>query len=155
MRYGLFLFVIIFLGSCKIQSPEFKKMETWSVSSASTERLMIDNQIVLYNPNNVKGIQLKKICLAIDINSKNIGDLEKEYKMIIPSRSEFKIPVSIQLKSINSLLSSMVTIFSSSTSEIELSVKGFAEFKYFLFKRNIPVQYHQKINLNSIININK
>ena len=57
---------------------------------------MLTANAIFYNPNNMRG-KLKKIDIEIFVNGKKAGSVNQQLKTVIPSKSEFTVPIEVKL----------------------------------------------------------
>lgn len=151
-RLILFAFGFCILISCKYTSPEFRRLETWKVNNVSASEVVLTNDAIFFNPNNYGRVHLKKLNLDIYANNKKIGYVENidNSKVNINASSEFSIPFSVTLKTLNLIgeLGSMIDIIMGKS--IDIQIKGQLVAKSFIFKKQIPIEFNKPISLKDI-----
>ena len=92
----LTLTAAVILNSCKMPDEEIVLRDIKDVvADVSTDPVLKGNAI-FYNPNNVRG-KLKHISVDIYVNGKKAGKVKKDYKIAIPKKSEFTVPIEVEL----------------------------------------------------------
>ena len=103
MRFSNFatLLFLVFpaclLFSCSSpKSLEYRSFKNFKIEQAGFASSAITMDIVYYNPNRF-GLQLKHTDLDIYVDNSYLGHTTQEYQIDIPKRSEFSIPVKIDV----------------------------------------------------------
>ena len=144
--------ILSFLASCKFTSPEFRRLETWKVNSVTPSEVSLSNQLVLYNPNKYGGIRLQDLNLEVYANEKKIGIVQNPHnvKTQISGMSEFSIPISVTLKTLDILggIGSIIGIALGKS--VDIHVKGNLEAAALFFKKQIPIDYKKPVSIKDI-----
>ncbi len=145
-------FIASFLTSCKFTSPEFRRLETWKVNSITPSEVSLSNQVVFYNPNKFGGIRLQDLNLEVYANDKKIGIVQNpnNTKTQISSLSEFSVPISVTLKTMDVLGGIGNIIGIALGNSIDIRVKGGVVAGAFLLKKEIPIDYKQPVSIKDI-----
>ncbi len=140
--------LIISVSSCKIYAPVLKSLDKIKVDRSGTTGFIIGTEAVINNPNRGR-IRVKGLNLDVSINNKTIATVGKKTDILIKRGTDFTIPLSIEVKSIESVFSdfkSVLGMFKDMNAEV--SLKGDIKLTAFCFlKYNFPVQYKQKVKL--------
>jgi LEA14-like dessication related protein len=137
----LLVISILILSSCRAPKElVYKDFKDFSVDKLGFSSSAVKMNIVYYNPNNF-GLQLKRTDLDIYIDGTYLGHTSQEYQVNIPSRSDFQIPVKIDVDMKNIFKNALNSLFSK---EVVVKVTG----RIKLGKANVffsmPVNYEGK-----------
>ncbi|BDD06462.1 hypothetical protein [Aureibacter tunicatorum] len=151
MKYRLVIFILMLfaVSSCqKPQPPEFKYIENVVVGSGEDNKLKLSADAVLYNPNN-KDLKLKEISLLVSVGDTDLGKVDKEYDLDIPSEDEFMVPITIEFlpEKINNQLLNLAFGFLGGKSSVEVHYLGFVKVKAHGITFKVPVDYKSKVNI--------
>lgn len=144
--------ILSFFASCKFTSPEFRRLETWKVNAITPSEVTLSNQVIFYNPNKYGGIHLQDLNLEVYANDKKIGVVQNpdNTKTNVSSTSEFSIPISVTLKTMDVLGGIGNIIGIAMGNSIDIRVKGAVVAGAFMFKKQIPIEFQQPISLKDI-----
>lgn len=152
MKNFFFLLLILTnLISCKISAPSFKNIGQWQISKINGTQVTVSNTAYFYNPNNIDGIKINGINLAVQTEGKNLGKIDiSEPGMTIPKLSDFQIPISfvINVSDLIGNLSSIISIFSGKT--VDLRCIGDVKVGYAMFSKSVKVDQTIPVNINEI-----
>ncbi len=117
MRFLLILIVIIVFAACnKPQGFDYRGMQNLKIDSVGLTKSKISLELIYFNPNNF-GAELRNVNCNVFVNHNYLGNYVLDTLMLIPKRSEFIIPSSMQVdmkniykNAFNSLLSKQVLI---------------------------------------------
>ena len=145
-------FILSFLAACKFTSPEFRRLETWKVNSVTPSEVSLTNQVVFYNPNKFGGIRLQDLNLEVYANDKKIGYVQnpENAKTQISGTSEFSVPISVTLKTMDVLGGIGNIIGIALGNSIDIRVKGVVVAGAFMLKKEIPIDYKQPVSIKDI-----
>lgn len=148
----ILIFILSFLTSCKFTSPEFRRLETWKVNSVSPSEVSLSNQVVFYNPNKFGGIRLQDLNLEVYANEKKIGIVKnpENIKTQISGMSDFLVPISVTLKTLDILGGIESIIGIALGNSINIHVKGNLKAGLFFFKKQISIDYKQPVSIKDI-----
>ena len=107
----LFGFGILFLTSC--QEPKglvFKEFNNLTLDQLSFAGAAMKVNVVYYNPNNF-GLQLNRADFDIYIDSTYFGHSAQDIQVAIPKRSNFSVPVKVNLDVKNLLKNGITSYF--------------------------------------------
>jgi len=106
-----FLVALFFMSSCRapkdLEYRDFKNLSSDKLGF-STSTFKVD--LVYYNPNNF-GLQLRRTDLDIYIDSNYLGHTAQDYQINIPKRSEFTLPLSIEVDMKNAYKNAIPALF--------------------------------------------
>lgn len=121
--YFLFFIFILFLISCgKVQSFEFKKIESWKMEKLGFNSSILSARLLFYNPNTFT-ITLKHLEGNLTIEGRDVGLCFSDTLMRISPQKEFLLPIAVQLKTGSLLLNGFNFLTKDS---ILLKFNGFA-----------------------------
>ena len=137
---GLFLF-----NACKRPEEDIVLRQIRNVSlDASADPILTANAI-FYNPNNMRG-KLKKIDIEIFVNGKKAGTVNQHLKTVIPSRSEFTIPIEVKLSlKEQGFLDTVLGLIGGRKFEVHYT--GSLKLNYRGFPVHVPVDYKDDIRI--------
>jgi LEA14-like dessication related protein len=91
-----FLLVAFMTFSCQKPDEDIVLRHVKDVVADASSDPMLKAEAVFYNPNKTSG-KLKGIAVDIFVNGKKAGSIDKDYKIKIPARSEFSVPLEVKL----------------------------------------------------------
>lgn len=145
MRW-LTLFLVLALGfdSCKPKEPVvLREVKVRNVSPGKDGNPILTADAILYNPN--KGsLRLKEMDLDILLNGKSTARIDQKLNALIKSKSEFTIPVEVQLKlNETGLLDTILSLFGGKKYEVQFT--GTVRITVSGFPVKIPVNHKEEI----------
>ncbi len=90
------LFTVASLFSCQKPDEDIVLRQVKDVVADASSDPMLKAEAVFYNPNEMSG-KLKGIAVDIFVNGKKAGSIDKDYKITIPAKSEFSVPLEVKL----------------------------------------------------------
>ena len=84
------------LAGCQRPSEDIVLRQVRDVVADATSDPTLKAEAVFYNPNSISG-KLKHIDVEIFVNGKKAGVVKKDYKIKIPAKGEFTVPLEVQL----------------------------------------------------------
>ncbi len=114
------------------------------VVDASTDPILKANAI-FYNPNKMRG-KLKKIDIEIFVNGKKAASVNQQLKTVIPSMSEFAVPLEVKL-SMKELgfMDTLLGVIGGKKFEIRYT--GILKLSYRGFPIQVPVNYKDEVRI--------
>jgi LEA14-like dessication related protein len=101
---------------------------------------------VFYNPNNASG-RLKGISVDIFVNGKKAGSVDRDYKIRIPAKSEFSVPLEVKLNMKE--LGTMQTLLSVlGGNKFDVRYQGKLRLSYRGVPIKVPVDYKDEIRVS-------
>ncbi|HTB52262.1 MAG TPA: LEA type 2 family protein [Ferruginibacter sp.] len=133
----LFATTTLFFSCSSPRALEYRNVSGFSVSKLGFDSSTVNMNIVYYNPNHFS-MQLKRTDLDIFIDSNYVGHTTQDAQVKIPARSEFNIPLSVQVN--------MSTIFQNALAallikSIHVKVSGNIRAGKAHIYKNFPVNY--------------
>ncbi len=146
----VFLIVVVSNKGCKInQSPEFKSINNLSITDFSMSNIKIGSSANFFNPNDI-GITLRKIELSLFVNGKPIGSINQLKSTKIKARSDFAIPLQVNvaqsalLNSVGGLTGAFGAFLGK---EIDIEYRGKITISKFWIPFNLPIYYRMKYKM--------
>ena len=146
--FPILLISIIAFSSCRIQAPEFRRVENARYDTNLQSGLKVGADLVLYNPNFGR-LKLKTYSAEIYADGKKIASLNENCSISIKPRKEFSIPVNATLKPEKNLMEGLKGLFKEVTKkEIDLRITGKVELRSLFYKKSVNIDVNQKIKLD-------
>jgi len=93
---GYLILSLLFFSACQKPDEDIVLRHVKDVVADATSEPTLRAEAVFYNPNNIGG-RLKNIDVEILVNGKKAGKVEKDYKIRIPAKGEFSVPLEVKL----------------------------------------------------------
>jgi LEA14-like dessication related protein len=136
--------VLLLVSSCLPKEEVVLRNVRDIVVDATTEPLLKANA-VLYNPNNVR-IKLRSAKVDVYVNGKKSGHIDQEFKMMIPAKAEFTVPLEVKLNMKE--LGFLDTILGAiGGKKMKVEYKGSIKVTYKGVPVRIPVDYQSDVRL--------
>jgi LEA14-like dessication related protein len=150
--FFLILLAVALFGasSCKVSVPTFKSISNVKFETLSNKSIKLGAEATFHNPNIAK-VKVTDIGVDVLLNDKKIGTLGELPSVVIKPKSDFTIPVGINIQqdaSLPDLLQTVLGFFSDK--EMNLQIQGDVKFKVFCFKYHVPFKHGQKIKLSQL-----
>ncbi|XLS29596.1 LEA type 2 family protein [Flavobacteriaceae bacterium M23B6Z8] len=143
---GLMIITMIMI-SCQKKKPEFLGIDRVSINGLKEEKLLIDIDYSIYNPNNVS-TELRQSSMAVFYKDTLVGNgyLYKEIKL--PASDTITLPVrcEIELKTLSKYYPELIMQDTS-----VFSLKGDSKVDFFMSSFNIAIEDQIAINTKEII----
>ena len=95
--FSVVIIIVLFLfNGCKRPEQDIVLRQIRNVVVDASTAPMLTANAIFYNPNNMRG-KLRKIDIEIFVNGKKAGSVNQQLKTVIPSKSEFTIPIEVKL----------------------------------------------------------
>lgn len=149
LPFFIFSLLSVFLHSCgPLKEPIFQKIENIKPEKLSLNKSILNIDIIYFNPNNAK-LKLKKAEGEAWIDDNFLGHFLIDTLINIPEKSDFRLPVKLQMDMSKIIKSSILAFLSP---EVMIKVTGKARVgKGFLFI-NYPIKYEGRQNLKELLN---
>ena len=135
---GLVLLLSVFFHACSSpKAIEYRDFSNFKVQKLGFQQSRVSLDLKYYNPNNF-GLQLKQTTVNIAINGTPLGGANQEYQITIPKKSEFTIPISMDLDMKNLLKNSWTTL---TNKEVTVTVTGNVKVGKANLFINYPISY--------------
>jgi LEA14-like dessication related protein len=140
----VFVFLSLWMGSCAPKEKIVLRNVRDIVVDATTEPMLKANAI-LFNPNDVR-IKLRSAKIDVYVSGKKSGHIDQEFKMMIPSKSEFTLPLEVKLNMKE--LGLFDTLFGMiGGKKLKVEYKGSIKVNYKGIPVRIPVNYESEVRL--------
>ncbi len=137
---GLLLF-----NGCKRPEEDIVLRQIRNVNIDASADPMLKANAVFYNPNNVRG-KLKKIDIEIFVNGKKAGSVNQHLKTVIPSKSEFTVPIEVKLSlKEQGFLDTVLGLIGGRKFEVHYT--GSLKLNYRGFPVHVPVDYKDEVRI--------
>jgi LEA14-like dessication related protein len=143
------LFILISLGilffQCEKPDQEIVLKRIKDVVVDASSEPMLKANAVFYNPNKVKG-KLKKIKVDIYVNGKKAAEVDQDLKTIIPSQSEFTVPLQVKL-AIKDLgfMDTLLGVIGGK--KFDVRYEGYLRLNYRGIPIKVPVDYKDEVKI--------
>jgi hypothetical protein len=138
--------IVIFLFT-QCQKPdqdiELRRIKDVVVDASSDP--MLKANAVFFNPNKAHG-RLKRIAVEIFVNGKKAADVDQKLKTVIPSRSEFTVPLEVKL-AIKELGFMDTVLGLIGGKKFEVHYKGSLRLSYHGVPIKVPVDYKDDVRI--------
>jgi LEA14-like dessication related protein len=146
-----FTLSLLMLTSCTTTKPlEYGGYENLRISNVSTDPT-VNVDVKLYNPNPV-GLNIKAVSMMLEVDDKNIGNIDLDQSVKIKSKQEFTLPFTFSstLPQVATLSTPALKNFFTG-GEVPLKLSGtFTLQKFFLFKRTYDFEYKDNLRMKEI-----
>ncbi len=119
---------------------EYRDFKNFTVANLGFASSTIKMDLIYYNPNSY-GLQLKRTDLDVYMEGSYIGHTQLEYQITIPKRSEFSIPISLDVDMKNLFKNAFVTILNK---EVNIRITGTIKVGKANIFKSFPVNYSGK-----------
>lgn len=144
LQVSVFLLMFALL-SCQKPEEEIVLKRIKDVVVDATSDPMLKANAIFYNPNKVRG-RLKKISVDIYVNGKKTASVDQKLKTLIPSQSEFTVPIEVKLAMKE--LGFMDTVLGMiGGKKFEVRYEGHVQLSYRGFPIKVPVNYKDEIRV--------
>lgn len=138
------LLMTLLIASCAPKEDIVLRNVRDIVVDATTEPMLKANAI-LYNPNNVR-IKLRSAKIDVYVEGKKSGEIDQEFKMMIPSKAEFTVPLEVKLNMKE--LGLFDTLFGMiGGKKLKVEYKGSIKVNYKGIPVRVPVDYKSDVRL--------
>jgi LEA14-like dessication related protein len=142
--FWLPLFIFLFTQCQKPdQDIELRRIKDVVVDASSDP--MLKANAVFFNPNKAHG-RLKRISVEIFVNGKKAADVDQKLKTVIPSRSEFTVPLEVKL-AIKELGFMDTVLGLIGGKKFEVHYKGTLRLSYHGVPIKVPVDYKDDVRI--------
>jgi len=150
MRVTSLLLVFAFFGlaSCRsLKDPVFNGVGDLAIQKVALGGSTLTANLYFFNPN--MAVKLKRANGTIWLDGALLGEFVLDTAINIPARSDFQVPVSLDVDMKNLLRNSLSAILSDS---ITFRIEGEARLGKGGLYKTYPVRYKGKQNLDDLIN---
>lgn len=114
------------------------------VVDATTDPMLRANA-VFYNPNKVRG-RIKKVKVDIYVNGKKAANVDQNFKLVVPSQSEFTVPIEVKL-AIKELGFMDTVLGLIGGKKFEVRYDGYLKLSYHGIPIKVPVDYKDEVRI--------
>lgn len=143
------LLIIVFLHSCtQPVAPELRSIGAIDLELLSLNEVRLKSEALLYNPNKAL-LVLKESDVDIDLDGKKIASVNKKYDLKIKGKSEFTVPLEVEVKLSDINLDALGATFGFlSSNGQEIHFTGKIKVKVYGVPFTIPVDYVEHVKIN-------
>jgi LEA14-like dessication related protein len=141
----LALLAAVNLQSCKMPDEEIVLRDIKDVVADVSTDPTLKGTAIFYNPNNMRG-RLKHISVDIYVNGKKAGKVKKDYKIAIPRRGEFTVPIEVELN-IKELGLFDTILGMVGGKKFEIRYDGYLRLNYRGLPIRVPIDYKDEVRL--------
>jgi LEA14-like dessication related protein len=134
-----------FLHSCKLPDEEIVLRDIKDVVADVSSDPTLKGVAIFYNPNNMRG-KLKHISVDIYVNGKKAGKVKKDYRIEIPRKSEFTVPIEVELN-IKELGLFDTIMGMVGGKKFEIRYDGYLRLNYRGVPIRVPIDYKDDVRL--------
>jgi LEA14-like dessication related protein len=139
------LLLLILLGSCKTPHEDIVLKQVKDVVADATSDPVLKAEAVFYNPNSMRG-RLKHINVDIYVNGKKAGSVKQDYKIVIPAKGEFSVPLEVKLNMKElGLLDTILGMIGGK--RFDIRYVGHLRLSYHGLPVKVPVDYKSQIKV--------
>jgi LEA14-like dessication related protein len=138
--------ILTLLSACHMPDEDIILKQVKDVVADADTDPMLKAEAVFYNPNNISG-KLKNIRVEIFVNGKKAGVVDKDYKIKIPAKGEFSVPLEVKLnmKELGTLQTLLGLI---GGKKFDIEYVGKLGLTYRGFPVKVPVKYKSQIRVS-------
>lgn len=114
------------------------------VVDATSDPILRANAI-FYNPNKVRG-RIKKVKVDIYVNGKKAANVDQNFKLVVPSQSEFTVPIEVKL-AIKELGFMDTVLGLIGGKKFEVRYEGYLRLSYHGIPIKVPVDYKDDVRI--------
>lgn len=152
---AVFMALIFFGSSCKIQEPEFKGVNDVSVGSFESEKIEITINVKLDNPNNFK-IKVIKANLDLLVGGNEAGVAHLDKKVIIKKKTEDNYDIIISTDKDQLMSAGLKAVIPSlATGKVTVKVKGWVKGRVWGIGKKIDVEFKENVDMDMLKGLKK
>jgi len=134
-----------FLFQCQKPDQDIVLKQVRDVVVDATSEPTLKANAIFYNPNKMKG-RIKKIKVDIYVNGKKAGNVDQDFKLVVPAQAEFTVPIEVKLAI--KQLGFMDTVFGLiGGKKFEVRYEGFLKLSYHGIPIKVPVDYKDDVRI--------
>jgi LEA14-like dessication related protein len=144
-NFFLIVFASGFLFQCQKPDQDIVLKQIRDVVVDATSEPVLKANAIFFNPNKIKG-RIKKIKVDIYVNGKKAANVDQDFKLVVPSQSEFTVPIEVKLAIKE--LGFMDTVFGLlGGKKFEVRYEGFLKLSYHGIPIKVPVDYKDDVRI--------
>lgn len=144
-RIVLLVVVSCTLLQCQKPNEEIVLRKIKDVVVDATSDPMLRANAIFYNPNKVRG-RIKKVKVDIYVNGKKAANVDQDFKLVVPSQSEFTVPIEVKL-AIKELGFMDTVLGLIGGKKFEVRYEGFLKLSYHGIPIKVPVDYKDEVRI--------
>ncbi|HLX91347.1 MAG TPA: hypothetical protein VKR32_06670, partial [Puia sp.] len=144
---GVVILSLMFVTCKEPQAPDYKGIESLTITQIGLNQSRVVAQIKLYNPNKFR-LQLKYADVNISADNKFIGRCIIDSTILIPRADSFFIPVSVNIDLRNILGNAMQLLL---RGQVKFNGDGFVRLKKTGICFRVPVHFQQMERADSLL----
>lgn len=134
------------LGGCQKPKEDIVLRQIKDVVAEASSDPLLRAEAVFYNPNKISG-KLKGINVDIIVNGKKAGSVNKDYKIKIPGKSEFSVPLEVKLNMKE--LGTLSTLFGMlGGKKFDIQYVGKLKLSYRGIPVSVPIDHKSQIRVS-------
>jgi LEA14-like dessication related protein len=139
-----FAFATLFI-SCERPKEEIVLRRIKDVVVDASSDPVLKANAVFFNPNNVRG-KIKKIKVDIFVNGKKAANVDQEFKLAVPAKAEFTVPLEVKL-AIKELGFMDTVLGMIGGKKFDVQYKGSLKINYRGIPITVPVDYKDEVRI--------
>ena len=140
-------FIFLAVGCKQPLAPDYRGIESITITKITLNESRVDANVKLYNPNNFR-LKLKHADVKIFANNKYIGRCIIDSTIDIPKMDSFHIPVSVNIN-LKNIVSNAVQLLLNG--EVKVNADGFVRLKKSAIRFKVPVHFEQYERADSLL----
>ena len=143
--FAFFLATLLLASSCTILPPTYKKVENFKYESLGTAGFKFGTDVVFHNPNKLK-FKITHLDMNVIVDGKKIAALNQNEMIAVNRKSDFNIPLKVTVKPEMTLLEALQKAADLvGKRKLDLMLGGTVEVKWFIFKKQIPLNMKETV----------
>lgn len=141
----LIVLISAFAFQCQKPGQDIVLRRVKDVVVDATSDPMLKANAVFYNPNKVRG-RIKKVKVDIYVNGKKAANVDQDFKLVVPSQSEFTVPIEVKL-AVKELGFMDTVLGMIGGKKFEVRYEGFLKLNYHGIPIKVPVDYKDDVKI--------
>jgi LEA14-like dessication related protein len=142
----ILLALLFFFTTCERPKEDIVLRHVKDVVADASSDPMLKAEAVFYNPNGIRG-RLKHIDVEIFINGKKAGTVKQDFKVTIPAKGEFSVPLEVKLNMKElGLLDTILGMLGGK--RFDIRYVGNLRLSYHGFPVKVPVDHKSQIRVS-------
>lgn len=140
-------FLLVTLLSCGTIKPiEYRKLDNLRLEKVGFTTTSLKMNLNYYNPNSF-GLKLNQTETAVYIEGILLGQTSQDHQIIVPAKSSFSIPITMDVVMKNLLKMGWVAL---KNKEVSVKITGNARIQKGKIQINFPIQYEEKQKISGL-----
>jgi LEA14-like dessication related protein len=145
--FYFFAFAIFAFGCKQPMAPDYRGIESVTITKIGVNESLVAGNVIFYNPNNFH-LQLKHADVTISINDKFAGHCVIDSTIQIPKLDSFLIPVSVNID-LNNIMSNALQLLLNG--KVKVNADGFVRIKKSIIGFKVPVHFEEYERVDSLL----